>query len=400
MIIWFPLPPIERFSEASGGAIATCVMQVARGLEKRGHQVYIFASNHGDEPYPVGRFVDLNLDAARQGALGFCRRLYGKIRWKYSGQDWPSYDLYVREFRRRCRDLDNPDVIVSCNDLQLPTYLAKSCRSAKKICWVHNELRSRHQRPGNLLEDVDGIVANSGYISDWLVNAYQLVDRPEVIHNGVDLNEFFPREKWESAGDPVKVLCLGRIDPNKGADIAAGALLALQEKSVRADFTVVGGEWFFKDAQSGESQYSEKLKSLVSRLGGSYLGHKDRSLVPSIVREHDLLCVFSRSQEPFGLVVLEGMASGCCVVSSGRGGLPEAGGEAGVLVDIDKQGDVISALENLIQNPYQLLARKRQSLAWASTCHWDGVAGKFEAMFSGLLEIETSPLSTKTVLAH
>ena len=67
--------------------------------------------------------------------------------------------------------------------------------------------------------------------------------------------------------------------------------------------------------------------------GATYLGHVDRHAVPGLVRGHDVVCVLSRSNEPFGLVVLEGMASGCAVIASKRGGLPEACGEAAMLVD-------------------------------------------------------------------
>jgi len=400
MNVWFPLPPIERYAPATGGAIATCVMQVVRGLVHRGHAVTVFADNHGDAPYDAGRFIDLGLDARRRGLAGLCRRVYGKLRWRTAGQDWPGYDVYVGGLVERMRGLERPDAIVCCNDIQLPAYLSGAYPAAKQVCWIHNELWTRHPEPGALLGAIDGWVANSGYISDWLVQAYKLTDAPRVVHNGVDLEAYRPRADWEVARQPVKVLCLGRIDPNKGADLAAKAVLTLKDKGVSAELTVVGGEWFFEDGRGEPSEYARRLRSLVERSGGSYLGHKARGEVPAIVRDHDVLCVLSRSQEPFGLVVLEGMASGCAVITSGRGGLPEAGGEAGLIVDIDDEAQVAETLASLIEDPEALVQLKRRSLAHAASCHWDGAAEAFEAVLSGLTGADETPTATGAALAH
>ena len=50
--------------------------------------------------------------------------------------------------------------------------------------------------------------------------------------------------------------------------------------------------------------------------------------MPSHYREHDILVVPSQFQEPFGLVLLEGMAAGLAVVCSGRGGMRQVGADA------------------------------------------------------------------------
>jgi glycosyltransferase involved in cell wall biosynthesis len=51
-----------------------------------------------------------------------------------------------------------------------------------------------------------------------------------------------------------------------------------------------------------------------------------------IYRRHSVLAVPSTWDEPFGMVALEGLASGCRVVVTNRGGLPEAVGNVGKVV--------------------------------------------------------------------
>ena len=70
---------------------------------------------------------------------------------------------------------------------------------------------------------------------------------------------------------------------------------------------------------------------------------------PSFV--HTTLSVFSRWDDPFCLVVLEAMASGCAVVASLRGGIPEAAGGAAVLAPSDDPDSVATILREWASQP-------------------------------------------------
>jgi glycosyltransferase involved in cell wall biosynthesis len=105
----------------------------------------------------------------------------------------------------------------------------------------------------------------------------------------------------------------------------------------------------------------------------------DRRKAPEIVRGHDVVCVLSRSNEPFGLVVLEGMASGCAVIASKRGGLPEACGGAANLVDESNLSEVIGALRSLVVDGGLLQEHKERSVARASRQTWTECARIIES---------------------
>jgi glycosyltransferase involved in cell wall biosynthesis len=79
----------------------------------------------------------------------------------------------------------------------------------------------------------------------------------------------------------------------------------------------------------------------------------------------------SRSNEPFGLVALEGMASGCAVIASNRGGLPEACGGAAWMVDVDNFDSIVEALRTLASIGPVLNEYKRRSVARAAKGTWN-----------------------------
>ncbi|MGA2163148.1 MAG: hypothetical protein ABSH36_01610, partial [Solirubrobacteraceae bacterium] len=50
--------------------------------------------------------------------------------------------------------------------------------------------------------------------------------------------------RWRVVDAP-RVLFLGRIDPNKGPDIAADAVATLRAEGLQVKLTVAGGLWFY-----------------------------------------------------------------------------------------------------------------------------------------------------------
>jgi len=81
-------------------------------------------------------------------------------------------------------------------------------------------------------------------------------------------------------------------------------------------------------------------------------------------------CVLSRWDDPFPLVVLEAMASGCAVIGSTRGGIPEAAGDAGVLVPDDDPAAVTGVLRRLLETPGLLRELQRRGRTHAEAMTW------------------------------
>lgn len=361
--------PIEFYSPVSGGAIATVIMQMARALTGFGHEVTVLTTLDGNPTYPEGKIV--RIEYKNGPDLNPGKRLLSRVRGKLEKFDWPGFDYYLRSVLNKLRRLDPaPDVVVLFNDLVSSEYVKEILPGVTVIVWQHNEWDTRHDIRRTIAA-TDVFVANSGYIRDWTIAKHGIPkDRFIVAHNGVDLDAFRPRPNYLARQDPVRVLFIGRIDPNKGPDIAADAVAALLREGLPVSLTVAGGLWFYGDADPMTDPYFRKLKAKMDAAGARYLGHVDRHRVPEIVREHDVVCVLSRSNEPFGLVVLEGMASGCAVIASKRGGLPEAAGGAALLVDETDLDAVIKALRSLVTDRELLRSHKEQSVERAAGQSW------------------------------
>ena len=375
--------PIEFYSPVSGGAIATVIMQIGREFLTAGHRVSVLTTIDRNPAYTIGTVIRIEHRIATE--LRTAPRFFSRILGKLNGYDWPCFNYYLRSFLNALKRLQPPpDVIIIFNDLASSEYVKRVMPGAKVIVWLHNECRTRH----NICRTIaatDMFVANSGYIRDWTVSKLGIPLHGFVVaHNGVDLKAFRPHEEYLNQNDLLRVLFLGRIDPNKGPDIVADAVAVLRREGLPLTLTVVGGLWFYGDVDPMTDSYFRSLKVKMEFAEARYLGHVDRHAVPEVLRQHDVVCVLSRTNEPFGLVVLEAMASGCAVIASKRGGLPEACGGAAILVDESDFPAVCDTLRSLVLDRNLLNDYKRQSIARAARQPWSECANILKSAVSAL----------------
>ena len=148
-----------------------------------------------------------------------------------------------------------------------------------------------------------------------------------VVPNGVDPEDLQPvanlprlRARYASPDERL-VLLVGRLVYEKGFHLALDALPGVIERVGNVRFLVAG---------SGTAE--RDLKAQAEKLGllphGEFLGWIDDAMLHSLYAMSDL-CVIPSLYEPFGLVALEAMASGCPCIVADTGGLREVvpGGE-------------------------------------------------------------------------
>ncbi|MFI5003975.1 MAG: glycosyltransferase family 4 protein [Solirubrobacterales bacterium] len=146
-------------------------------------------------------------------------------------------------------------------------------------------------------------------------------------------------------GVPVVGL-VGRLEPWKGQDRLLGALALLRERGHSLHMVIVGG-----DAYDISPAYARSLPRLVERLGiGEAVTMTGQ--VPDAgpyIERMDIL-VNASDSEPFGIVLLEGMARGVAVVAVDSGGPAELieHGRTGVLARSGEPGSLADALEPLL----------------------------------------------------
>ena len=152
--------------------------------------------------------------------------------------------------------------------------------------------------------------------------------RVQVSLNGVDATEFSVRDRPDRT--PV-VGFLGRIAIEKGADILLDAAALLADRGLHFALRIVG------DTNWGEhisNPYVERVERRISALRARVIVEPPQVIVgrpdlPAALGASDIHVLPSRWDEPFGLALLEGMASGMPVMASATGGSPEVLGGSG-----------------------------------------------------------------------
>jgi glycosyltransferase involved in cell wall biosynthesis len=215
-------------------------------------------------------------------------------------------------------------------------------------------------------------------------------DRTEVVYNPVDLAAFAGAERdevtrAELGASPGSLLVgtVARLHPRKDLEtfIRTAALICQRSSQVR--FVVVGSA-----AGPEERAYAEELRELALRLAVADRVHwaGARRDIPGIMKALDVFVLTSR-HEGFGRVVAEAMASGCPVVVSDEGALPELidGGRFGIAAQAGNPTSFASKIEGLISQP-DLMSRlgmsgKARSQAFDS----HGAAGRVLAAYQRIL---------------
>jgi glycosyltransferase involved in cell wall biosynthesis len=369
--------PIEYYSPTSGGAIATIIMSTARELIARGHRVTVLTAINKDETYKDGEVIEIK--APRRDDLHFLQRRLSSVRQKISKWDWPYFEHYLKSVRGKLAGL-RPDAVIVFNDLVSPHFLKKTVPNAEILVWLQNEWNTRFD-VRKTVAATNTFLTCSDAIKRWTAGKHGIaLEHFRTVHSGVDGEVFHARDNYLEPQPTTRVLFIGRIDPNKGPDITADAVAAMQAEGHPVSLTVAGGLWFYGHGREMEDPFFRALKIKMDAAGAEYLGHVPRGRVTELVRAHDIVCVLSRSSEPFGLVALEAMASGCAVIASNRGGLPEACGGAAMLVDPDDFTAVKSAMRKLVTDPAALKRAKQQSVDRASRAPWSDCARHLEEL--------------------
>lgn len=368
--ITFVLPEDERYS-TSGGAIATVTRELVIALDRQHTSTSVISPrSQSPTPYSDGRVDWL----AGTGDLPIARRAWyaacGRIRRAHGA--WRP--RYLREVAQVLTDT-NPDAVVVANDPQFAGLLARHHPGRTVVLWLHNYLVGPPARALRDLPATVRIVAVSDAVRRWTAEQQELDPaRISVIHNGVDTARFHPGPS-ERAPGPMRVVCHGRIDPNKGFLVAAEAVAALRAAG-RTDIslTIIGGRRTFGYDESAVDDYMRALEDAVGRAGGTFTGWIPAQDVPEALRAFDVACVLPLVPDPFLMAGLEAMASGCAVVAVPLGGVAEWVGDAAIIVEPDATS-VARALESLATDQDMLDAAKEAATAQAARFTWDVAAG-------------------------
>jgi len=276
-------PPAYGGSELVAG-------EITEELVRRGHQVTLFANPHSRTSATLVSFLEVE---------------------RVSSFDYREL-VHVANAFRHAADFD----IIHNHCLYAGSALAQLSPSpvVTTLHYIHHVLRS--------FPDNDYVAVSRSQMQ----LAAELRIR-EVIHNGIDSSKFFIADHKEEY-----LLFLGRFHPNKGVHLAI-------EVAKRSGHRLVIAAPF---PPADQQEYFER--QIRPHLNGriDYVGEVKGFAKASLLARAKAVILPLTWDEPFGLVLLEAMASGTPVIALGRGSVPE-------LVVHGRTGYVVDSVDAMVQ---------------------------------------------------
>jgi glycosyltransferase involved in cell wall biosynthesis len=144
---------------------------------------------------------------------------------------------------------------------------------------------------------------------------------------------------------------LGRLVSDKGANQAIEAIYRIRQFMQRKGksghypvLTIIG------DGPERRS-LEEQVAGLSLEDGVVFTGSLQGEPLKKMLNRHRYILVPSAWEEPFGNVVLEGMACGCLPIVSDGGGLPEAIGKAGLIFRRNNMDSLVNCIRRVLESP-------------------------------------------------
>ena len=229
------------------------------------------------------------------------------------------------------------------------------------VCHMHS-----HAEPTGFDLVIARLASSFVFISNqqatYLISRGIPDEKARVIHNGVDLENYVPRhdpvgvfkEFNMQPGHPV-VCLVGRIDWWKGHEYFIEAISELSAKIPTLKGMIIGGT--AKLSRPRNQRYLNRLHAMVKTgaLDDKIIFTGHRKDVPRLISAMDVVVHASTEPEPFGLVVIEGMAAGKPVIATAAGGVLDIieDGVSGVLVPCGDARALAGAVGRLLDNPLE-----------------------------------------------
>lgn len=292
------------------GGLETATLTLASGLAERGHDVTVVTATPGKGPDRFAFRVCRNPGAA--ALIGLVRE---------ADLVWQNH-VSLRMF--------------------WPLLLVR-----RPLVIMHHLWLSEHAEAGPRFGALKRLACKLGtnvFVSDILRRAAQLPGR--IIPNSYDEATFRLMPEVERDRD---IAFLGRLVSFKGADtvIDAVALLAARNQRVNATIIGLGPEEGALRARAHEAGIADHV---------TFAGPVRGSELARLLNRHRIMVVPSRWEEPFGIVVLEGLACGCVVTVADSGALPDVVGPCGPVFPKNDAAALAATLNDLLQNPDRLNA--------------------------------------------
>jgi glycogen synthase len=387
LILSWEYPPVIE------GGLARHVRKLAEALVRQGVSVDVLTRAAADAPEPRSRTTVSGVEVHRVPEPGWPRDLDRFVAWvdRMNEDMLAAGELLAQE---RCyRLVHGHDWLVAGVAGTLSERLAipyvttiHATEHGRHQGWVADEPQAHiHGVERSMAQRADRVIVCSYYMRGHVADVFDIDEgRVNVIPNGVDPSDLRPirdlatlRSQFAAPHEQL-VLLVGRLVYEKGFQLALDAMPALIERVGDVRFLV-----------AGSGTHEAELREQAARLGlsehGTFLGWIGDDVLHSLYRIADL-CVVPSIYEPFGLVALEAMASGCPCIVADTGGLREVvprGERVGLRFNGGDAEHLGVMMERLLVD-----ADLRDRLVTEASEHvlrfdWDDIAQRTRAVYDG-----------------
>lgn len=328
-------PLVSPIAQPYIGGAQALVADLARGLQKRGHQVTLFARAGSqvegiemegiqvpESVHPATFSAPFNKGTADPGFFAQANlflELFLQLQQRRHefdlihahAFDWPAYVCSVL--------IQETPVL---HTLHLPAVAGE----------INEALRVLNRQGHPLaLSTVSQSCARS-------YAPYTPIDY--VVYNGLDV-EAIPFQATAASHAPL--LCAGRIAPEKGVEDA----IEIAEKA-SCPLVIAGGIY-------DREYYRQRIAPRLARAGAriTYVGQIEREVLWKLMGQAAALLCPIAWDEPFGLAAVEAMAAGTPVIAFRRGAMEEviAHGETGYLIEPGECAQAAALVDDLVDIP-------------------------------------------------
>jgi glycosyltransferase involved in cell wall biosynthesis len=368
------------------GGPATYSYEVAKRLQKRGHEIKIIAFADktpkrllGIEIFSVGTKFGVFFRQARMffsalriakscdviyvqdpAVVGLASTLAGKLLGK------PVVVKFVGDIAWE----------TASRDRKTSKFLDEFLRSPEGGFYIRVILNIQKL----VLKNVDKVVVPAKYLKNLLMRYYQVSPHKiEVIYNAVNLEDYETLKKHKINDAPV-LITIGRLLPWKSVDGIMGAMPALAKKYPQIKLLIVG-----------DGSEMEKLKKLAENLKiGKHVVFLERvkhEHAMELLKGSDLL-VLNSTYEGLPHVVIEAMGCKVPVIATNIKGTREVvkHGKTGILVKVGATRELQRGIERLLEDGG--LRKKLMANAYGDILDkftWDRTIKKLERTLGGEL---------------
>ena len=234
-----------------------------------------------------------------------------------------------------------------------------------------------------VMQDAAAVVSPSHFLADLIHDSINLPI--DVIPNGFDAER--PAADGGSRNAPSAmiplrpkrnlVLVVARLFPRKGVQHFIDSVAALAT------------DWEFVIAGDGPYLPELRVRAEAANARVRFAGFLPKAELRALYEEARIL-VFPSIRENFPMVLLEGMDTGCAVITTDAEGCAEVVGDAGIVIEKGKAAPLRAALVELMNNSARREELSALALARVEHFRWSRIAAQYQDVFMNVTRRRTA----------